>query len=225
MVPHSLYGADAGGSDADEDLFVHPFFAHMSLADPVGTASFRFTALHRKIDEGDSKGDFAAHIEAGLLPNLGIHIRNDAVREESYSEVMLMYNTYVAPDHNFGTSIFGQVSIPTGEDVDNDYKGLFGFGIYKALPPVVAFNGNMHYNPEDNMAEYEGAFVFRASDFLYPVFEVRGEITEDYTSAYILPGLKFRVRENQTIGAGVQIGVSNTREYDNEILLQYGVEF
>lgn len=197
----------------------------MSLADPVGTASFRFTAIQRKISEGETKGDFAGHIEAGLLPNLGIHIRNDAVRQEPYSEVMLMYNTFVSPSGNFGTSIFGQVSIPTGEEVDNDYNGLFGFAIYKAIEPVVAINANIHYNPEDTMAEYESAFVFRASEFLYPVFEVRGEITEDYTSAYVLPGLKFRTRENQTIGAGVQIGVSNTREYDNELLLQYGVEF
>jgi hypothetical protein len=207
------------------DLFVHPFFSHMALADPVGEASFRFTGIQTKLDRERSEGDFGLHIEAGLIPNLGIHIRNDAVRHEPYSEVMLMYNVWVSEDERFGVSGFGQVSVPTGEEVGNTYKGLVGVGLRSAFPPLAVFNGDIHYDPKDDMAEYEGSFVFRASEMLYPILEARGEITEDATSVYLLPALKFRIRENQTIGAGFQIAVSDEREYDTEALLQYGVEY
>jgi len=207
-----------------KDLFVHPFFSHMALADPVGEVSFRFTGEQFR-DESGTSTDFGLHIEAGILPRLGIHIRSDAFKHEPYAEVMLMYNVFTAKHENFGVSVFGQVSVPTGNVATNTYKGLFGLGIKETLPPVVVFNGDIHYNPEDNMAEYEGSFVFRASNLLYPIVEARGEITKTGTSLYILPALKFRIHENQTIGTGFQIAVSNEREYDAEVMLQYGIEF
>jgi len=213
----------AAASKEEEDLFVHPFFAHMSLADPAGTASFRLTGIHAKSAESTG-ADFAAHIEAGILPRVGIHIRNDAVKREPYSEVMLMYNLWTTQDESYGLSAFGQLSIPTGSEVD-DYKGLFGAAVKATLAPVMVFNGNVHYDPKDDMAEWENAFVFRASPFLYPILEVRGESNKGADSAYLLPGIKFRVRENQTIGAGFQFAMTDSREYDNEVFLQYGVEF
>jgi hypothetical protein len=225
VLSAEAFGRENSGAETAGDLFVHPFFSHMALADPVGEASFRFTGIQMKLDRDRSEGDFGLHIEAGLLPNLGIHIRNDAVRHEPYSEVMLMYNAWVSEDERFGVSGFGQVSIPTGEDVGDVYKGLFGAGLRCSFPPLVVFNGDIHYDPKDNMAEYEGSFVLRASEMLYPILEARGEITEDATSLYLLPGLKFRIRENQTIGAGFQIAASDEREYDTEALLQYGVEY
>lgn len=212
-------------AEADEgDLFVHPFFSHMALADPVGEVSFRFTGIQRR--EGEAvTGDFGVHIEAGVLPGLGIHIRSDGIKSETFSEVMMMYNVFTASNQNFGTSIFGQVSIPTGlEASSNTYKGLIGVGIKEALPPVVVFNGDIHYDAKDRMAEYEGSLVFKASDILYPIIEARGEITSTGTSAYVLPSLKFRIGDHQDIGAGFQIGVSNVSEYDVEALLQYGFE-
>jgi hypothetical protein len=206
------------------DLFVHPFFSHMALADPVGEVSFRFTGMQRR-DESGSSTDFGLHIEAGILPRLGIHVRSDAFNHEPFTEVMLMYNIFTTKHENFGVSIFSQVSIPTGDIETNTYKGLFGAGIKETLPPVVVFNGDIHYDPKDDMAEYEGSFVFRASDLLYPIVEARGEITKTGTSLYILPALKFRIHGNQTIGTGFQIAVSDEREYDAEALLQYGIEF
>ncbi len=211
-------------SGEHEDLFVHPFLAHMSLADPVGEVSFRFTAEQFR-DENGPSADLGLHIEAGLFPNLGIHIRNDAFKHSPYTEVMLMYNVVTSHKKNFGVSIFGQVSIPTGDISTNTYKGLFGVGLKAAFPPIAVFNGNIHYDPEDNMAEYEGSFVFRGSELLYPIIEGRGEITKVGTSLYILPALKFRIQKNQTIGTGFQFAVSKEREYDVEVLVQYGIEF
>jgi hypothetical protein len=208
----------------EEDVFVHPFFSHMALADPVGEVSFRFTGIQRR--EGDAVGgDVGVHIEAGVLPRLGIHLRSDGIRSERFSEVMLMYNAFTTADETFGVSVFGQVSVPTGPGASsNTYKGLIGVGIQKALPPIVVFNGDIHYDPKDKMAEYEGSLVFKASQLLYPIIEVRGEITPTGTSAYVLPALKFRIGEHQAIGVGFQIGVSTMREYDVKALLQYGFE-
>ena len=121
-----------------KDLFVHPFFSHMALADPVGEVSFRFTGEQFR-DESGTSTDFGLHIEAGILPRLGIHIRSDAFKHEPYAEVMLMYNVFTTKHQNFGVSVFGQVSIPTGSVASNTYKGLFGLGIKEALPPVVVF--------------------------------------------------------------------------------------
>lgn len=207
-----------------KDMFVHPFFAHMALADEPGTVSFRLSGLQFR--EGTNlSNDFAYHIEAGLVPNLGIHLRSDGVKHESYSEMMLMYNVFTTENENFGISLFGQVSIPTGSVESNTYKGLFGIGIKQALPPFVVFNGDIHYNPKDKMSEYEASFVFRASKLFYPIIEGGGEITSDFTSFYLMPGIKFRIQENQTIGLGFKGAITKEREYDILTVLQYGIEF
>ncbi|MFZ0456402.1 MAG: hypothetical protein WCE54_13110 [Ignavibacteriaceae bacterium] len=232
FLPYNMFGQSnlsqdqqSGKAETEhEDLFVHPFFAHMALADEPGTVSFRLSGLQFR--EGtDLSNDFAYHIEAGLAPNLGIHLRSDGVNHEAYSEMMLMYNVFTTENENFGISVFGQVSIPTGSVESNTYKGLFGFGIKEALPPVVVFNGDIHYDAKDKMAEYEGAFVFRASKLFYPIIEGGGEITQDGTSFYLLPGIKFRIQENQTIGLGFKGAITTDREYDVLSVLQYGIEF
>jgi hypothetical protein len=219
-----LFGVGTANAQGEQDVFVHPFFSHMALADPVGAVSFRFTGIERRA--GDVLGgDVGVHIEAGLLPRLGIHIRSDGIRSEPFSEVMLMYNAVTTADATFGISVFGQVSVPTGLGASSGtYKGLVGVGIKKALPPVVVFNGDIHYDPKDKMAEYEGSLVFKASQLLYPIAEVRGEITTTGTSAYVLPALKFRIGAHQDIGVGFQIAASPMREYDVKALLQYGFE-
>lgn len=211
-------------NENEGDLFVHPFFAHMALADEPGTVSFRFSGLQYR-ERMNLSNDFAYHIEAGIAPNLGIHLRSDGVKNEAYSEMMLMYNVFTTKNENFGVSLFGQISIPTGSIATNKYKGLFGFGIKEAFPHVVVFNGDIHYDPEDNMTEYEGSFVFRASKLFYPVIEGGGEITEDGSSFYLLPGIKFRIQENQTIGLGFKGAITTEREYDVLTVLQYGIEF
>ncbi len=206
------------------DIFVHPFFSHMALADKPGEVSFRFTGIQRREGENLS-GDFGFHAEAGIAPGLGLHLRTDGIKNEPYSEAMLMYNVLTTADEDFGISVFGQLSIPTGSIEGNNYKGLFGVGVKKAFATFAVFNADIHYDATDEMAEYEASVVFRASDLLYPIIETRGEITSTGTSFYVLPALKFRVQDNQTIGAGLQIALVDDREYDVEALLQYGIEF
>jgi hypothetical protein len=207
------------------DMFVHPFLTHMALPDPPGTMSLRATAFQQRQDSTVGQ-DLGLHFEVGLLRNLGLHIRTDGIKTASYSEVMLMYSFLHDASYSNGLSAFGQMSIPTGPGVkSNALKYLFGLSGRITAPKIMVIDADIHYNPADKMAEYEGSFVFRASKLLYPELELRGEITERSTSLYSLIGLKFRIADEMTIGAGIQTAVSREREYDTQALLTYGIAF
>ena len=90
------------------------------------------------------------------------------------------------------------------------FRVLFGFALRGIVPELMVLNANMHYNPEDNMAEYESAFVFKASNLLYPVVEICGEIIEDETTAYSLLGLKFRIADEIAWGFSFQFDLTDT---------------
>ncbi len=206
------------------DFFVHPFLSHMALADPPGEVSFRLNGIQIRSGENLTT-DFGYHIEAGIVKNLGIHLRSDGVKSSQFSEIMLMYNVLTDKTGDNGVSVFGQLSIPTGSIQANTYKKLLGIGFKTTLYPLFVFNGDVHYDFKDKMAEYEGSLVFKATDLIYPILEARGEITEENTSLYLLPAINFRIQENQTIGLGFQIAVVDEREYDVQSLIQYGIEF
>lgn len=222
-IPQTLL-AQESGSGEEVDAFVHPFFGHMALADLVEEASLRVTAI--QVREGaDIHSDLALHLEAGLAPRLGLHVRTDGIRSEETSEAMLMYNLLVSRDEGAGISLFGQLDVPTGRIEENRYRGLVGVGVKETFGRVAVFNGDIHYAPSDDMAEYEGSLVFRASDLLYPVIEGRGEIRSgEKTSFYFLPALKLR-SGRQEIGLGFQFGSAGPTEYNVQALLQYGIEF
>jgi hypothetical protein len=207
------------------DMFVHPFLTHMALPDPPGTMSLRVTGFQQRTDSTVVQ-DMALHIEVGLLPGLGLHIRTDGIKTSPYSEVMLMYSFLHDASYNNGLSVFGQISIPTGPGVkSNALKYLFGFSGRLTAPKILVIDANMHINLADKMAEYEGSFVFKASKMLYPEMELRGVITQHSTSLYSLIGLKFRIANEMAIGVGIQTAVSRVREYDTQTLLTYGIAF
>ncbi len=215
--------ADAQSSDTNRgegERFVHPFLAHMGMPDEPGEVSLRATAIRSQL-HGDTESDLAFHVEAGLAKRLGLHVRSDGINHEQYSEVMLQYGLLYGPNGRYGFSVFGQISVPTGSVENDTYKGLFG-GSYMVMPAdFVVLNGNVHYNPKDDMAEYEDAFVFRQNAKFFPIFEVRGEIHTDYVTSYILPGIKFRINPQSAFGVGAQVALTDHREYDTEALFTY----
>jgi hypothetical protein len=206
------------------DMFVHPFLTHMALPDPPGTMSLRLTAFQQRI--GSAVGqDLGVHIEAGLLPGLGIHIRSDGIKTSPYSEVMLMYSFLHDASYNNGLSIFGQVSIPTGPVESNALKYLFGLSGRLTIPKIMVMDANMHINLADKMAEYESSFIFKASKMLYPELEFRGVINKDAISLYSLLGLKFRIADEMAIGVGIQTPITTVKEYDTQALMTLGIAF
>jgi len=230
ITSYALPGSPAFAEETEHgdhgmgDMFVHPFLAHMALPDKPGEVSLRISPFQQR--EGESAvQDLSFHIEAGLLPRLGLHIRSDAVKTESYSEIMLMYALVQSQSLSRGVGIFGQLSLPTGSVESNTYKGLFGASVRETIPDVVVIDANSHVNLKDKMAEYESSFVFKASDKFYPTVEVRGEITEDGTTAYSLLGLKFRVADEMAWGVGYQFALTDKREYDSQLLGTFGIAF
>ena len=209
----------------EADMFVHPFLTHMALPDPPGTMSLRLIAFQQRQDSTVVQ-DMALHIEVGLLRNLGLHIRSDGIKTSPYSEVMLMYSFLHDATYNNGLSVFGQISIPTGQGIkSNALKYLFGFSGRLTAPQIMVIDANMHINLADKMAEYESSFIFKASRMLYPELELRGVITQHETSLYSLIGLKFRVANEMAIGVGIQTAVTTAREYDTQALLTLGIAF
>lgn len=210
--------------DGMKDMFVHPFLAHMALPDHVGEVSLRLTPFQERMG-AETSSDIAFHVEAGLIPNVGLHVRNDALKSSAYSEVMLMYSFLHDAKLSRGISVFGQISIPTGPIESNTYKGLFGISARETIPDLVVIDANIHFNPKDKMAEYESAFVFKASEIFYPIIEIRGEIMEKETTVYSLLGLKFKVADEIDWGIGLQLPISNVREYDTQMLATFGIAF
>jgi len=218
----------ASGQENEEsgmgDMFVHPFLAHMALPDRPGEMSLRITPFQERVGT-DVEQNLGVHLEAGLAPNLGIHIRSDGIKNSPYSEVMLMYSFLHDASMSKGLSIFGQISIPTGPVESNAAKYLFGVSGRLTAPGIMVMDANMHINPEDKMAEYESSFVFKASKMLYPELELRGEITQDATSLYSLFGLKFRIADETAVGFGIQTPITKEREYDTQALFTLGMAF
>lgn len=206
----------------EDDMFVHPFLAHMGLPDEPNEVSLRISGYRTRYEE-EKEGDIAIHIEAGLLRKLGLHIRTDGILHAEHSEVMLQYAILTNEELNKGISIFGQVSIPTGEE--HNYEGLFGVSARLTIPGLVVWDGNVHYNPNEKMAEYESAFVIRANKKYYPILEIRGHINDEGIESYILPALKFKIGEHRAFGVGIQTPITENHDYDIQALITYDVAF
>ena len=225
-ITGTTFTANAQGNEESGmgDMFVHPFLTHMALPDKPGEMSLRITPFQERSGT-DVEQNLGVHLEAGLAPNLGIHIRSDGIKNSPYSEVMLMYSFLHDASLSKGLSVFGQISIPTGPVESNAAKYLFGVSGRLTAPGIMVMDANMHFNPEDKMAEYESSFVFKASKMLYPELELRGEITQEATSLYSLFGLKFRIADETAVGFGVQTPITKVREYDTQALFTLGMAF
>ena len=76
---------------------------------------------------------------------------------------MVQYGVLMDEDLRNGISVFGQVSLPTGSIEKNRYKGLFGISYQLAFGDIMRLNGNVHYDPKEEMAEYEDKYVGETS--------------------------------------------------------------
>jgi hypothetical protein len=227
LLLNGLYAQEAQHESSDSmeahELFVHPFIAHMGLPDAANEVSIRLTGFRQRF-EGSTRSDLAVHIEAGLGKNFGLHLRTDGIHTMDHSEVMLQYAVLGGKGMRNGLAVIGEIEIPTGEIKDNALKALVGVSSRLTYSDVMVFDATLHFDPKEVSLGYEGSFVFRASPKFYPLVEIRGHI-HDEIEVYVLTGIKFRIGEHSAFGVGVQTGISNTREYDNQALLTYSASF
>ena len=207
-----------------KDMFVHPFLAHMSLPDPVGEVSLRVTGYRTRLD-GITQGDFAVHIETSLFKRLGLHLRADGIKYEDFSDIMLQYAVVADKGSRNGVAVFGELNVPTGMVKSEQYKGVIGISARLTVGNFMVWDGNVEYGPKDKLAEFENAFVFRASKTLYSILEFRGEADDEMTTAYLMPALKFKINDSSAIGVGYQMAILDKRDYDTQALLSYDFAF
>jgi hypothetical protein len=214
-------------AEGEEEMFPHPFLVHMGISDKPGMLSMRLTGYRQGFSTESYQTDFAFHLETGLYNRFGLHVRNDAIKQEPRTDVMLMYTVLQDKKAESGISVFGAGLIPTGTIPEDEDKviGTFGIGGRKVFPSLVTFDGDIHYMPQMKMAEYEISGVFKATQHFFPVLEIAGEIMKDETTLYLLPALKFKLASGKFIGVGSQIGLTSNRDFDTRALIQLDMDW
>ena len=183
---------------AEMDEIAHPFFAHEGLPDAVGSYSLRTSGLATRID-GETKGDFAFHLETGLTENIGLHIRSDQFLQSRRSEVMFQFAAWKSQDGKSGFAPIIEFEVPTRSGGGKPAT-LVGFTT-KLANSQVAFNQSFHYEPAENAMEGSAAIVLRASERIYPVVELMGSGgTDKPTIVNLLAGVKYRIRGSTLVG-------------------------
>lgn len=223
MAAVGLFGASPQArADATEGPEIpHPFFTHEGLPDAVGRASVRGSGLATRID-GRTKGDFAYHVETGLTETIGLHLRSDQFLESRRSEVMFQFVAWKSQDGESGFAPIIEFEVPTRSGGGKPAT-LVGFTT-KYGSPQFAFNQSFHYGPAEKTVEGSAAVVWRATERIYPVFEVFGEGGPDKsTIVEVLAGVKYRLPGSTLVGLAYRRPVTSAREKSSQLVLQ--VEF
>lgn len=209
---------------AGHHAIAHPFLTHMGLPDGPGEVNIRTNSFLTKTDRG-SRMDFGTHLEAGIVDRLGLHYRNDGFKDKVYSEVMLQYAVLRNKAKTSGISVFGQMSIQNSREARDPVQGAFGVSARHVLWNRFALDANVHYNVNEDAWEIEGAGVFKLTDRLFPLLEIRSEIQGNEQPLYLLPGMKVKIMGPVFLGLGVQVPVTGEKEYDLQGLAQLDVSF
>lgn len=202
----------------EEEEIAHPFFTHEGLPDAVGTYSGRLSGLATRTD-GKTDGDFAFHLETGLTEKLGLHIRSDQFLTERRSEAMLQYALLTSADGESGFAPIVELEFPTRSG-GGKARALVGFTT-KLARGNFAFNQVIHYNLSEKSVEASAGLVLRASDRIYPVFEVLAEGGARMpTIVDLLAGVKYRLRGSTLLGVAYRRPVTSARESSSQFVVQ-----
>jgi hypothetical protein len=227
----------------------HPFLAHMGIPDGPGEANIRLTGIGR-IGHEESGVDGGIHIEAGLTPRLGIHVRADTITavgiggghhddtmEEGHeeeanhahvppTEIMVMYALYATDDQTSGISVFGQLAWPRVRSSDDTQEVTTAGGIGARYMAGNRFlvDGNIHVEPFGGVhGEYEIGLMVRPTGQFFLILEDRGSVSSSSFSSYLLPAIKYRF-EHVALGLGAQFPIVGG-DYDVQGMAQLDIGF
>ncbi|MDD5772663.1 MAG: hypothetical protein PHX78_04260 [bacterium] len=223
----TMKGMDMGGqvqymSEKEMD-FVHPFFTHMGLPDPVGHYALRLSKLAFR-DEGKYHGDFGFHLETGLSKNIGLHIRNDRISNNAHTEITLQYAALRSRDGMSGFSPFVEVEIPTHKDEHNTY-GLVGFSTMWSAH-IFELNQSVEYSPKEKAVEGSISIVGKIGQRFFPVAEFVFAAAKDATpNNSIIEGIKYQINKSVAVGLGYQVPVTSAKEFTDQVLFQTDIEW
>ena len=219
----TMKGMDMGGMGEEEMDFVHPFFTHMGLPDPVGHGDLRLSGVSTR-EEGETYYDFGFHLETGLADRIGLHIRNDRVSNNAHTEITLQYAAIRSQYGMSGFSPFLELEIPTHKDEQHTY-GLVGFSTMWSTH-VLELNQSLEYSPEEEALEGSVSLVGKVNQHLFPVVEFILASAKDATPQNsMIGGLKYRINKTIVFGIGYQVPVTHSKEFTHQVLLQTDVEW
>jgi len=215
LVVTVLFGLQ---SSASAEEMAHPFFTHEGLPDAVGSYSLRTSGLATRID-GETKGDFAFHLETGLTDTIGLHVRSDQFLQSRRSEMMFQFVAWKSRDGESGFAPIIEFEVPTRAGGGKPAT-LVGFTT-KFANSRVAFNQSFHYAPAEKAMEGSAAVVLQASERIYPVVELMGSGGKGKpTIVNLLAGVKYRLPGGALVGVAYQHPVTTSRELSSQVVVQ-----
>lgn len=218
------------GTPMDHHTMSHPFLTHMGIPDGPGESSVRVAYIQRA--NGATTGqDVAFHVEAGILPRLGLHLRNDAITSDGSSEsghgteLMLMYALAQDKDATRGISVFGEVAVPTPQGAGSTISGALGVSARYLWRTRLLFDAVVHVDPMEGFdelgLEYEVSAQVRVAGRVSLIVEDSGELGSMEMTNYLLPAIKVGLGETGgTIGAGAQFALMADRAFDRQAMFQ-----
>lgn len=202
----------------------HPFFSHMGLPEGVGVVNLRTSGLLRRA-EGETEGDFAFHLEAGLTRSIGLHIRNDRFLDIPQTEAMFQFAAIRSKDGMSGFAPIVEFMVPTRSGGGSRITTLVGFTTTLGLSRAT-LNQEFHYDPRADAVEGSAAVVLRVAERIFPVFELSGEGGTGAPTVFaLLGGVKVRLREGIVLGLAGQLPVTSEKEFSFQLVLQPDVEW
>lgn len=191
----------------------HPFFTHEGLPEDFGTYSLRVAGLATRAD-GKTEGDFAFHLEMSLTKRIGLHIRNDSVRNSPKTEAMFQFAAITNKEGTSGFAPIIEFEVPTKAGASR-VSTLVGFTT-KFTASRLAFNQVVHYDPREDAVDASAALVVRATDRVFPVVEILAAGARGApTIVNMLVGLKLRVRPWVALGFAFELPLSNAKDFSS----------
>jgi len=201
----------------------HPFFTHMGLPEGVGNFNLRLLGLATRID-GKSDGDFAFHLETGLTPSIGLHVRNDRTLNNEKTEAMFQFAAYVSADSMSGFAPIIEFEIPTHTGASR-ISALVGFTSTLGAPSWV-FNQVVHYDPREDMVDASAALVFKATGTVFPVVELLASGGQGQPGIVNgLAGVKVRLQDWLIGGVAFQFPLTRARNLSSQLAIGPDIEW
>ena len=201
----------------------HPFFTHMGLPEGVGNFNLRVLGVATRAD-GKTDGDFAFHLETGLTPNIGFHLRNDRFLNNDKTEAMFQYTAFVSKDGMSGFAPIIEFEFPTHSGASR-INTLVGFTTSLGAPRW-AFNQVLHYDPREDMVDASAALVVGATRYVFPVVELLGEGGKGQSSVIDgLAGVKVRLRDWLIGGVAIRLPITRAQNFSSQLALGPDLEW
>ncbi len=215
-------GMSMEGTSMGHHAFAHPFFTHMGMPDGPGEISMRTSAIQDAYNDNVSR-DMALHIETGLWDRVGLHLRNDGIKANVHSEIMVQYAVLQNEHADSGISPFVELEFPTNYLPKDEDKVVVEIGVSgrKIFGKYGIMDAGIHYAPQESMVSLEASGVLRLTPTIFPIIEglIEKEGDED-AMVNLLIGTKMRLKPGAHIGVGIQFPLTDYRSFDNRAFVQ-----